>query len=391
MSLFRKIVFWSHLVTALTVGGIVLVMSVTGVLLTYQRQMQWWADTRGLDAAAPAADAARLEPEELIASASAAEGVEPTSVTWYADRDEPAAVGFGRERTVYVNAYTGAVLGDGSRRARDFFETVTNWHRWLALEDDRRLTGRAVTGAANIAFLFLVLSGVFLWWPRKRTRAAVRNVVWFRRGLSTKARHFNWHNVIGLWSAIPLVVIIASGAMISYPWATDLVYALGERLAAPAAPEPSPTGSAAAAATVAGPPGYAELLSVAERQTDGWESLTLQLPREGAQQVTFAIDAGTGGQPQRLSTLVLDRVTGDVVRRETFADESPGARLRETLRYAHTGELLGIVGQTVAGLVSLGAVMLAYTGLSLALRRFVRWRRRRGVEARSSPAVAKPR
>ena len=53
-------------------------------------------------------------------------------------------------------------------------------------------------------------------------------------GSPGKARDFNWHNTIGFWSAIPLAVIVAGGVVISYPWATGLVYrAYGEEPPAP--------------------------------------------------------------------------------------------------------------------------------------------------------------
>ena len=46
MRAFRKVLFWCHLAAGLTAGAIVLVMSVTGVLLTYEKQFTLWADTR---------------------------------------------------------------------------------------------------------------------------------------------------------------------------------------------------------------------------------------------------------------------------------------------------------------------------------------------------------
>jgi hypothetical protein len=46
------------------------------------------------------------------------------------------------------------------------------------------------------------------------------------------------------------------------------------------------------------------------------------------------------------------------------------------LRFAHTGEVYGIAGQTIAGGVSGGAVVLVWTGLALALRRLLNWRKR---------------
>jgi len=54
-----------------------------------------------------------------------------------------------------------------------------------------------------------------------------------------------------------------------------------------------------------------------------------------------------------------------------------GRKARTWLRFAHTGEVYGIVGQTVAGIASLGGVFLVYTGIALSLRRFAAWRRRR--------------
>jgi hypothetical protein len=42
-------------------------------------------------------------------------------------------------------------------------------------------------------------------------------------------------------------------------------------------------------------------------------------------------------------------------------------------RIAHTGEGAGVVGQTVAGLASLGDAFLVWTGISLALRRLRAW------------------
>jgi uncharacterized iron-regulated membrane protein len=47
------------------------------------------------------------------------------------------------------------------------------------------------------------------------------------------------------------------------------------------------------------------------------------------------------------------------------------------MRFLHTGEALGIGGQTVAGLAAIAAAVMVWTGLALALRRFLRWRLRR--------------
>ncbi|MEO8563424.1 MAG: PepSY-associated TM helix domain-containing protein [bacterium] len=374
MKAFRTLVFWLHLITGLTVGVVVLVMSVTGVLLTYERQMLQWADTRGLDGASPTAGAARLDVATLVTRATDAVKRSPTAITWRAASDAPVEIAFGRERSVFVNAYTGEVLGDGSQGAHMLFQKITDWHRVLGAAGPTRARGKAITGVANLGFLFIVVSGLYLWWPRHWTRRTLRNATVFRRGLRSKARDFNWHNVIGLWSWAPLVIVVASGVVLSYSWANRLVYrSVGEQPSAAGPPPGTKDGRASSAAALS----MDSLVARAALRVPEWRSISLTLPTSPSAPMVFQIDGGTGGQPQKRVELALDRVTGREVRWQSFATLTPGRRLRAIFRFAHTGEVLGVVGQTVAGLASFGAVFLVYTGLALSWRRLLSWRRRR--------------
>ena len=83
-----------------------------------------------------------------------------------------------------------------------------------------------MTGASNLAFFFLAVSGPYLWWPRNWSWPSVRGVVWFRAARSARARDFNWHNVIGLWCAPILIVLTITGVVMSYPWANALLFQL---------------------------------------------------------------------------------------------------------------------------------------------------------------------
>jgi uncharacterized iron-regulated membrane protein len=380
MKRLRKIIFWCHLPVGVIAGIVILNMCVTGVLLTYEKQITSWADTRGYRSAPPATQTQHLSVETLIAKARDARGATPTSVTLKSDPSVPAEIGFGRESSLFVNPYTGAVLGEGSQRVRSFFRGVTEWHRWLGARGDNRNVARAITGACNLGFLFLVTSGFFLWWPRNWNLKSVRNVIWFRRRLPSKARDFNWHNTIGFWSAVPLFIVVLSAVVISYSWAGNLVYrVVGESPPAPRPNQPSPAPSSNSSKPVLNNLDAAWLR--AEQQDGDWRSITLQLPTSDSAPLTFNIDRGTGGQPQKRSQLVLDRASGDVVRWEPFSTYTRGRQLRSILRFAHTGEVAGIFGQTIAGLVSIGGAVLVVTGLALATRRLLAW-----VAKRSKPA-----
>jgi uncharacterized iron-regulated membrane protein len=390
----RSVIFWLHLAAGVVAGSVILIMSVTGVLLTYERQILEWAD-RGYRSAPPAG-ASRLPVEDLLARAAAARpDAKPTGITLQADPAAPAQVALGRGRSVYLNPYSGQVLGEGAPKARKFFRAVTDWHRWLAAKEDNRKLGRAVTGASNLAFLFLVVSGIYLWVPRKWTWIQFKNVTWFRRGLSAKARDFNWHNTIGLWAWVPLFFIVLSGVLISYPWAGDLLYRLtGEEPPARQEPGgrraegPRAEGRARGGAAGAGFAGLDGPWAVAERRVPGWKTLSVRLPEEADAPWAFTVLEGHRGRPDLRSQLTLDR-EGREVKWEPFAGQGLARRLRSWGRWIHTGEALGVVGQTVAGIASGGAVVLVWTGIALACRRLFR-RAQKPVKVREERPDAPP-
>ena len=222
----RTVLFWSHLTAGLVAGIVILIMSVTGTLLTFQQSVLKIVE-RSQRFVEPPATAARLDVDTLLARVrQAVPDAEPTTVTLDSDPRVSASVALGQRGTIFVNPYTGDVLGSGSVRARAFYRSVTSWHRYLSVEGEHRATARAITGACNAAFLVLAVTGFYLWWPRQWTWRHVSAVVLFRSGLRAKARDFNWHNVIGFWCAPILVVLTASGMVISYTWASNLVYTL---------------------------------------------------------------------------------------------------------------------------------------------------------------------
>ena len=105
--------------------------------------------------------------------------------------------------------------------------------------------------------------------------------------------------------------------------------------------------------------------------------ISFQLPTAVNKTVAFTVETGLGGQPQHRSTITLDRFTGEIVRWEKFEDLDPGLRARLWMRFVHTGEYYGFLGQTVAGIASVAGVILVWTGLALSFRRYFAWMRRR--------------
>jgi len=376
----RRVIFWLHLVVAVAAGAVVLMLAATGAILSLEETVTGLVERRYF--VATGVDEERLGPEAIAAAA----GFSATSLRYRADARAPVRVYEGRDRYARIDPSTGAVLGIGPDGIERFFEGVHNWHRWFNAPGGSVRRARAVTGAVNVAFLFLLLTGPILWIPRPVTRRSLANVILFRRGVRGAWRDLNWHQVVGIWSVLPLAVIAATGVPTSYPGVGDRVYPVVGSVV-PAVAWPVGAGvDGAGVEEVAGSDDsvgapetdLAAVLATAEARAPGWRTLTLNVPRPTDSEVRVEVQRGRAGQPQRAGILTVDAATGAALEWESFADDTPSRRAQQFLRYAHTGEYWGLAGQLLAGLFSLAAALMVWTGLSLAirrLRRFLRFRR----------------
>ena len=288
---------------------------------------------------------------------------------------------------------------------RAFFRSVTDWHRWLAgvgrvplhgPRRHRRLQPR-VPGAGRHRRLPVAAQGLDARCSCATSRGSAA-------ACPGKARDFNWHNTIGFWSFAPLFVVVLSATVISYPVGEQPGLPRdGRATARAAAGSRSRGGHPCTGRSRAGPPAAPSgrnsraALAVGPRPAPGPSPSGTCLagapsacacPPATRRRWSSPSTPGSGGEPQKRGTLTLDRVTGAVVKWETFASNSLGRRAADVLRFAHTGEVLGLPGQTIAGIASAGGAVLVYTGLALSLRRFVAWRRRRGaVDERQTSAA----
>jgi uncharacterized iron-regulated membrane protein len=388
--IFRSALFWSHLTAGAAAGLVVLIMSVTGVALAYQRQLLEWSARRHL-VSASADESARLPLDSLLAVARAAAPERRVAgVTVRADPRMPLSVTLDDRSSRFLNPYTGEVLGDDAR-LRGFFATVERVHRSIVFHGTTRSeTGTKVTGAANLGFLFLILSGLVLWWPRRLTARAFRGVLLFARAARGKARDWNWHHVLGIWSAPALVLIVASATFISYDWPQRLV----ERVAGAAVTQEtgqrggerrvrSDGGRSSAAAR---PVSLDTVWARATPEPGQWHAAQIRLPTEPGRPIVLTISETEAFRPDQRTTVNLDAATGAVLERRGYEELDAARRFRAWMRPLHTGEVAGIPGQTLAAVVSAAAAVMVWTGLALAWRRLRSALRRREQQASLQPS-----
>ncbi len=385
----RKIFFWLHLVAGLVTGLVIAVMAFTGATLAFEKELVAWNERDARQVVPPSA-ATRLPLSELLQHArDTVPDAKLVGVSVSADPIAAVPVTFGRDDLYFINPYTGEVRQPASRRIRDFLKFTESVHRQLGLASEaNKPVGRAITGACAATFLFLSTSGLYLWWPRSWSWRGFRATAVVNFRLVGKARDFNWHNAIGLWAAPFLILTTLCALPMSYRWANNLLYtATGN--------EPPTAGATGPAVVIPTPPpgakplGHDALLASAQHEYPNWSYISFRFGggrgQGGPRRKEEANGSGERRGPQAISVMVqtheqwpffastmlsLDPYTGAVLKREPFADQNAGRRLRTWARFLHTGEALGWCGQLLAAVACFGALFLVWTGLALAWRRF---------------------
>lgn len=375
MKSFRKVLFWLHLASGIVAGVIIFIMCVTGALLSFERNIIEWSE--GDVRYVAASSEQRLAPSAILAKVvEARPDAKPSALAIPNEPNAAWQVSLGREGILFADPYTGAITGESNKSVRGVMSELRNWHRYVALSGDQRPIGKAITGFCNVLFLFLAISGMYIWIPRVWAWKSFKPVMWFKSGLRGKPRNFNWHNVIGIWTSVLLIIFTLTATVISYQWASNLLYTItGNEVPAPSGgqqgqPQPDPD--------FVIPANLDASWELAETQSATWKTISLRLPVTKDSAV-FTIDEGIYWNIFGRSALTVDTATASVSKWDPYGERNAAVQLRSWFRFTHTGETGGILGQIIGFIACIGGAVLVWTGFSLAFRRFGNWlKRRRG-------------
>jgi uncharacterized iron-regulated membrane protein len=194
------------------------------------------------------------------------------------------------------------------------------------------------------------------------------------------ARNWNWHNVIGFWMCLPLFVISVCGVVIAFEWANQLVFKI--------AGSPPPPAKNAGGGKAKGPgggggketpaplslAGLNQAWAIAAGNVANWESISARLPATTGGTANFTISESHRGRPDLKTQMSINLASGKVETVEPFSSYTTGRQARFWIRWLHTGEAGGWLGQLVAAFAAMGAVFLVWTGFALSWRRFKKGR-----------------
>ncbi|MBQ9800225.1 MAG: PepSY domain-containing protein [Thermoguttaceae bacterium] len=284
--------------------------------------------------------------------------------------------GGGRRRgeTVYVDPYTGEIVGEGATPVDEFFGSVMRLHRFLWLPTE---IGRPIVGVATIIYVVISLTGLLLWLPR--TAAAWRRKSTWKTALNVRVRRGGWplvfdlHNALGFYTLVPALILALTGLCWSFGWYRDAVGAvLGE------APFKAKTEKPETLTPPDGSPQPAtleELIAKHNELDPGAGDVTISIPQDESTATTiqkgrvdgfFALAVKNKTQWDRLDASVVSvERYGKTVEVERFADKPFGAKIASSIRALHLGEITGLSSKIFFFVVCLIATSFPATGVAL--------------------------
>lgn len=166
-------------------------------------------------------EAAPLPMEQLMTKVAATlpDSVSVTGVNVSSDPERAYQVTLSKPRraSMYVDQYTGEVTGKYERAP--FFNFMFRMHRWLLdsmKQDGGIFWGKMIVGTSTLMFVFVLISGVFVWWPR--TRKALKNSLKIVANKGWRRFWYDLHVAGGMYTLVFLLAMALTGLTWSFQW-----------------------------------------------------------------------------------------------------------------------------------------------------------------------------
>ena len=254
---------------------------------------------------------------------------------------------------VYVDPYSWAVTGQ-INRDQMFMRRVRNLHGELMLGT----MGSAIVELAACWTVVLLASGLYLWWPRGKSKWL--GVLWPRFGSGKRIFWKDIHAVVAVYSSIIIFTLIMTGLPWSNVWGGAFKRTLAatgqaQPLAASRRPMFQSLGSSGETIPVS------QALEIAAKHGMTGD-LAIKLPR--GEKGAYSLSQ----RPLDLSQqrfLHLDQYTGTVLSKATWADFPIGGAAQTIGIRLHQGELFGTANLVIMLLACIALVIIAVSGIMM--------------------------
>lgn len=221
-SVFRRVIHWLHLWLGLGSGLVVLVVSITGCIYAFEKEIR--DITQPYQFVTPR-QLPFLPPSRLtaIARRHAFEGLPDTGEhkiksIHYGSRNKAAIAAYQSKENgytmIYLDPYTGAVLKEKILE-QDFFRIILAGHFYLWLPKE---IGQPVVAGAVLVFVVLLITGFIMWLPKNLKKANVDKSFRIKWGARFKRLNYDLHNVLGFYVLSIALILALTGLVWGFEW-----------------------------------------------------------------------------------------------------------------------------------------------------------------------------
>ena len=220
--IFRKI----HLWLSVPFGLIITLVCFSGAMLVFENEVNEWL-RRDLYYVETVKESP-LPMDKLLEKVATTlpDSVSVTGVSISSDPGRAYQVSLSKPRraSLYVDQYTGEVKGKSERSG--FFMFMFRMHRWLLDSmnpgNEGIFWGKMIVGVSTLLLVFVLISGIVIWWPR--TRKALKNSLKITATKGWRRFWYDLHVAGGMYALIFLLAMALTGLTWSFPWYRTAFY-----------------------------------------------------------------------------------------------------------------------------------------------------------------------
>lgn len=361
---YRKTILSIHKILGLVTGIVVFIVSITGCCWAFRNEIESTYN-----------DYKKVEPQNITIltptkAKSIAKDIFPNNTvhgTVFKKADDAIEVIFYDAnpefyQSIFLNPYSGEVIQIDNHLI-GFFAFILKGHMRLWLPKE---IGEQIVGASILIFILIIISGFFLWLPKKRINLKQRLKFDWKSTTKWKRKNFDFHTVVGFYLCTFALVAAFTGVMISYNWLKYVVYVSsgGDKVPAFVIPE-----------------NISNKIDV-DNKTLSIDNLIVKLQKESPEAKSFELhypeteDASIYVEVSNSEGLYydsdyrfFDQNTLEEIESNTIFGKYKDAKFADKIirmNYdIHVGAIGGIVGKIIAFIISLITASLPVTGILL--------------------------
>ncbi|GJQ61366.1 MAG: membrane protein [Melioribacteraceae bacterium] len=358
----KKIILKIHGYLGLFTGFVVFIVSVTGCLWVFEKEIKSIVETEYIiskgsgEVINPVAAkelAQKVFPERNVHGTLYHREISPIEVIFY----EPEPEFY---QSVMLHPYSGEVL-EVINHENGFFAFILDGHMNLWLPEK---VGSNIVAFSVLTFLIILISGFFLWMPKRRN---LKQRFYFQWKDSTrwKRKNFDLHSIIGFYVLLFAFVLAFTGSVMAYDWFYYLTYkaAGGEK-----APQFSIPENTSEPDSLKKRNNLADVINIARMEFPDAVSYEIHYPHDDSASIYVEVTSAEGVYYSS-DYIFYDSNTLDHI-------ETPGIYGRyEDANFAdmvirtnydiHVGAIGGLPGKIIAFMASLVTATLPVTGFLL--------------------------